>query len=64
MISQFRMNIIEFIRHKDFLNDQELSATQIICLKSIYGLALTQGELEIFQQGTGKTSYPRPSSAK
>ena len=54
------LNIIEFIQHPDVLNDQSLSAAQMTCLKSVYGLLLTDQELEIYRRGTGReTPYAR-----
>ncbi len=51
-------NIVEFIQNPNLLNDKALSEAQIACLKSIYGLPLTDHELEIYRQGTGRTTYP------
>lgn len=52
------MNIIEFIRHPDFLDDQTLSTAQIMALKSIYGLPLTSEEQLVFLKTTGLSEYP------
>ncbi|HEY2352582.1 MAG TPA: terminase large subunit [Candidatus Acidoferrum sp.] len=51
------LNIIEFVQNVDLLDDQTLSATQICCLKSVYGLPLSEPELEIYQRGTGRATY-------
>ena len=53
------MNVLEFIRHPDFINDQTLSPPQEVILKAIYGLPLTSQELEIFLQLTGWPIYPK-----
>jgi hypothetical protein len=50
-------NIIDFIRHPGLLNDQSHSETQIAILKSVYGLPLTETELEIYRQATGRENY-------
>jgi hypothetical protein len=47
------LDIIEFIRHPDILNDQCHSEYQVACLKSIYGIALNPAELDIYQACTG-----------
>jgi len=51
------MDIIEFIEHPDMLNDRSLSETQKVILRSIYGLRLTQTELDIYYDVTGRESY-------
>jgi len=51
------MNIIEFIESPGMLNDQTLSPAQKMVLKSIYGLALTAEELDLFKQTTGLEVY-------
>ena len=56
-MSQLPLNIVEFIRHQDVLNDQSHSDAQLACLKSIYGLALSPREMEIYRRGTGRESY-------
>ena len=48
---------MDFVRRCDLLNDQNLSETQITCLKSIYGLPLNDHEREIYFRGTGRTTY-------
>jgi hypothetical protein len=53
------LNIIDFIRRADMLNDQTLSETQIVCLKSIYGTSLNDREREIYFRGTGRTTYEK-----
>ena len=57
MTKEIELNIIDFIRHPDLLNDQSLSETQITVLKVIYGQPLTDRELEIYRRGTGRESY-------
>ena len=59
MKTEIELSIIDFIRHPNLLNDQCLSETQITVLKVIYGELLTDGELEIYRQGTGRASYDR-----
>jgi Terminase large subunit, ATPase domain len=51
------INIIEFARHPDLLNDTCHSASQKVCLTSIYGLPLRPDELQIYQRGTGRPIY-------
>ena len=51
------LNIIEFIRHPDALNEQRFSETQLVIVKSLYGLPLTERELEIYRRGTGREKY-------
>jgi len=51
------MNIIEFIEHPDFLNDQRLSPAQKMVLKAVYGLPLTSPELILFKQTTSLARY-------
>ena len=51
------LNIIDFIRHPLILNDQTMSPSQIVFLKSVYGLPLDDVELEIFCRGTGRDTY-------
>ncbi len=48
------LNIIDFIRHPSILNDQSMSLSQIVFLKSVYGLPLTAAEFEIYRAGTGR----------
>src|SRR5271169_3230806 len=57
MITQ-ALNIVEFIRHPELLNDQTHSAAQTAFLKSTYGLALNSEEREIFEQATGRSDCP------
>jgi hypothetical protein len=52
-----KVNIVDFIRRRDLLNDQTLSETQIACLKSVYGLPLNEREREIYSRGTGRLTY-------
>ena len=49
------LNIIEFIRHPDVLNDQTLSTAQQAFLKVIYGLPLNPEERDIYQRATGRS---------
>jgi len=56
-MSDLPLNIVEFIRHQDVLNDQSHSVAQLACLKSIYGLALSPREMEIYCRGTGRETY-------
>ena len=51
------LDIIEFTQHPQLLNNQQLSDAQITVLKSMYGLPLSDLELQIFQQGTGRQNY-------
>ena len=52
-----QLNIIEFIEHPDLLNDKSLSDWQRVILKSTYGLALNEAELDIYRRGTGRSEY-------
>jgi hypothetical protein len=56
-MTELPLNIVDFIRHPDVLNDQSHSDAQLACLKSIYGLALSPGEMEIYRRGTGREKY-------
>jgi hypothetical protein len=56
IISQ-RLNIIDFIRHPQILNDQTMSVAQCAFLKVTYGLPLSDAELEKFRRGTGRETY-------
>ena len=51
------MNIIEFIEDPALINDQTLSPAQKMALKAVYGLELTDEELELFSLTTGLTEY-------
>jgi hypothetical protein len=51
------LTITEFIRHPQLLNDQSNSLAQGTILKSIYGLELSDAELEIYYRGTGREVY-------
>jgi hypothetical protein len=57
MDNLLELNIIEFVRHPDLLNDQSLSEAQITILKSLYGLPLTNTELDLYRRGTGRQIY-------
>jgi len=52
-----RMNIVQFIEDKNFLNDQTLSIAQRTALKAVYGLSLTGEEYKIFIKITGLKDY-------
>jgi hypothetical protein len=56
-MSERPLNIVQFIRDPDLLNDQSHSDAQLACLKSIYGLPLTAKEMEIYRRGTGRETY-------
>ena len=56
-MSTVPLDIVQFIEHPDLLNDQSLSALQRAILKSIYGLVLSQTELELYCAGTGRATY-------
>lgn len=51
-MSELPLDIIQFIRHSDLLNDQSHSEVQVACLKSLYGLPLNPVELSIYQECT------------
>jgi hypothetical protein len=51
------LNILEFIEHPNLLNDRSLSHAQRVILKTIYGLALNQSELEFYYASTGLEKY-------
>ena len=51
------LNIEDFVRRSDLLNDQTLSETQMVVLKSIYGRPLNDHEREIYCRGTGRATY-------
>lgn len=57
MIRLEELTITEFVRHPLVLNDQSQSEPQITILKSIYGMPLTEGQLEIYRRGTGRETY-------
>src|ERR1700722_16610277 len=63
-MSEVPLNIVEFIRHPDLLNDQSHSDAQLACLKSIYGLPLSPRELEIYRRGTGRETYDQREHRK
>src|ERR1700758_2314932 len=52
-----QLNIIEFIQHSALLNNRRQSDWQQTMLKSVYGLALSENELEIYRKGTGREKY-------
>jgi hypothetical protein len=58
------LNIVEFIRHPDLLNDRSHSEAQLAILKSIYGLPLSPSELEIYRKGTGRQEYDATEQRK
>src|ERR1700722_3913488 len=49
------LDIIEFVKHPELLNDQSLSVAQQAFLKATYGLPLNSEELEIYQRATGRS---------
>ena len=51
------LTIIDFIRHPQLLNDRAMSPRQIAFLKSVYGLPLSDLELDIYRRGTGREIY-------
>ncbi len=51
------IDIEHFVRRSDLLNDQTLSETQMVVLKSIYGRPLNDREREIYCRGTGRATY-------
>jgi hypothetical protein len=53
-MSELRLDIIEFIRHPEILNDQCHSEHQVACLKSIYGFPLNPVQRSIYQECTGR----------
>ena len=56
-MAELPLDIIEFIRHTDVLNDQTLSVAQVTCLKAIYGLPLDAQERELYERATGRSDY-------
>jgi hypothetical protein len=52
------VNIIQFTEDPKLLGDRSLSPAQKMGLKAIYGLPLTDTELELFEQSTGLAEYP------
>lgn len=56
-LNEYHLNIMEFVTHPHLLNEQALSETQTTILKSTYGLPLTDSELEIYRQCTGRETY-------
>src|SRR5579872_3648884 len=51
------LNILEFISRLELLAPSDLSFAQRTCLKSIYGLPLTDDELTLYLRATGRSSY-------
>ena len=51
------LDIIEFIRRPEMLNDQSLSLAQEVCLKALYGLPLNERELEVYRRASGRDDY-------
>jgi phage terminase large subunit-like protein len=49
------LDIIEFIKHPNILNDQRMSVAQQAFLKSTYGLPLNSEEHDIYSQSTGRS---------
>ena len=56
-MSEIRLSVIQFVEHPDLLNDQSLSATQRVILKSTYGEPLTPVEIAIYLARTGREKY-------
>jgi hypothetical protein len=54
-MNKIPLNIVEFVRHREVLNDQCHSETQVAILKSLYGLHLNPSELAIYREHTGRT---------
>jgi hypothetical protein len=52
-----RLDILEFIRHPQVLNDNSLSPGQTMCLKIIYGLPLDETEHALYVKATGHEEY-------
>ena len=48
------LNIEDFVRRSDVLNEKALSDTQMAILKSIYGRPLNDREREIYCRLTGR----------
>ena len=57
MIIKLSVNMVEFVRHPDLLNDTCHSDMQMVLFKSTYGLPLSPDELQIHQRGTGRNIY-------
>jgi hypothetical protein len=57
MTTEHELTILEFVEHQQLLNDRSLSKCQRAILKSIYGLALDEEELEIYKRCTGLEIY-------
>ena len=51
------LNIEDFVRRSDVLNEKALSDTQMAILKSIYGRPLNDCEREIYCRLTGRPAY-------
>jgi terminase large subunit-like protein len=51
------LDIISFAERPDLLNEQRLSVVQKTILKALYGLPLSDDELEIYQSGTARVAY-------
>ena len=51
------LDIITFIEDENLLNDRSLSDWQRTILKSTYGMALSETEMEIYKRGTGREVY-------
>ncbi len=49
------LNILEFVRHPEILDDQTMSVAQETFLKAIYGLPLNFAEHDIYQRSTGRS---------
>ena len=51
------LDIVEFVRHPELLNDQSHSEFQLAVLRSVYGLPLSHSELKIYRHGTARQTY-------
>jgi hypothetical protein len=56
-VNNQQLNILDFIRSPELLNDQSLSLAQRACLKTIYGLPLDGEELEVYRRAAGRADY-------
>jgi hypothetical protein len=54
---EISLDMERFIKHSDLLNEQSFSPAQTTCVKAVYGLPLSNLELEIYQRATGRETY-------
>ena len=54
---EITFDIMQFIEDENLLNDRSLSDWQRTILKSTYGMALSETEMEIYKRGTGREVY-------